>query len=642
MARFAKNLVALGLGFGLIALIEAVLALSGLRPLSEEDPFVGFEGSRPTFVASPEDPGLYRLDPAKEQYFNAQSFRHPKPPGVFRIVAFGGSTTYGHPYLHRTSFPAWTARLLGLADPGKTYEVINAGGISYASYRVRRLAEELARFEPDLYVVYSGHNEFLERRNFAAILAEPPALRRTRSLLHRSRLYTAVYRGVRALRGAGASSSHTVLTDRLAATLEEVGGPELYHRDETFRQGVIEQYRASVEAIARFARGRGIPLVLCTLSSNLAGVSPFKSEHRAGFGAEQRALWERLVGDAQSAHEAGEQERALAFLERAGSLDDRFAMAHFARGQVLLALGRVAEARGAFIRAKEEDIIPLRALEVFNDIVRDVAREQRVPLADVDRRFRDLSPGGITGPPLFLDHVHPDVEGHQLIAREVVEAAVGAGLVPVTPEAWLRARPRALAVLAEERAAVTPRYLAMGRWVIGRTLYWAGKHLEARAPLLEAWRTVRDVGEIPYYLGAFALEEGRPGEAADLFREALAIEPEEPRFRIALARAQIALGEGHAARETLRAVRDPGANLPWHRFALGQAALLVGDVEQALADLREAARLGPGSGEFLAALARAEIAAGREADARETFGRILELRGEAWSNAAWEEFRMLQ
>ena len=43
-------------------------------------------------------------------------------------------------------------------------EIINTGGISYASYRVARLMEELLAYQPDVFVIYTGHNEFLEKR----------------------------------------------------------------------------------------------------------------------------------------------------------------------------------------------------------------------------------------------------------------------------------------------------------------------------------------------------------------------------------------------------------------------------------------------------------------------------------------------
>jgi hypothetical protein len=81
----------------------------------------------------------------------------------------GGSTTYGHPYEDPTSFCGWLRELLNAAAPDHRWEVVNAGGISYASYRVALLMEELAGYQPDLFIIYSGHNEFLERRSYPQI-----------------------------------------------------------------------------------------------------------------------------------------------------------------------------------------------------------------------------------------------------------------------------------------------------------------------------------------------------------------------------------------------------------------------------------------------------------------------------------------
>ncbi len=567
----ARNLGALALGIGLVALIEGVLFVAGVSPLAEEDPFVGFEGSLPLFVESPGGSGAYSLNPAKGQYFNPQGFRMPKPEGTFRIISFGGSTTYGRPYLDMTSFPAWTAAILSRADGNLAYESVNAGGISYASYRVRRLAQELARFSPDLYVVYSGHNEFLESRTFEDIREEHPGMRRLRGLLHRSRLYSLLYRGFRKVRGASSRTKGPALKTEVHAMLEEIGGPELYHRDEAFRRGVIRQYRRNIEAIVRIARSRGIPLVLCTLPSNLSGVSPFKSEHRPGLEGDGLAAWERAFGEAVAAFEAGLPGQALARIAEAEEADDRYALLHYLKGLCLQALGRHGEALEAFVRAKEEDIIPLRALEAFNDILREVARSEGVPLADVEDRFRRASPEGISGPPLFVDHVHPDIRWQQEIALVIVDTAVGAGLVPLPQERWEVERPAAEAFLARRLAALPPRYRAMGIWGVGRLFHWAGKYPEAYAALSEAWRTVRDVPDIPYLLGD--LESRR------------------------------------------------------------------GNIPAALGYFGEAARLDPGDGRALGALAWAQMRSGLESEARATFRRHLALSGREWSEQSFEEWR---
>ena len=110
--------------------------------------------------------------------------RH-KPPGTYRIVCLGGSATYGRPFFDHTSFAGWLRAFLPKADPSRNWEVINAGAISYASYRVKGLMAELARYEPDLFIAYMGHNEFLERRTYAGVFETPGLVRDAAGLASR-------------------------------------------------------------------------------------------------------------------------------------------------------------------------------------------------------------------------------------------------------------------------------------------------------------------------------------------------------------------------------------------------------------------------------------------------------------------------
>ena len=84
----------------------------------------------------------------KKDVFNVQAFSARKKANTYRIFCLGGSTTFGRPYDDRTSFAGWLRAFLAAADPSRTWEVINAGGISYASYRVAALMDELSRYEP--------------------------------------------------------------------------------------------------------------------------------------------------------------------------------------------------------------------------------------------------------------------------------------------------------------------------------------------------------------------------------------------------------------------------------------------------------------------------------------------------------------
>ena len=126
--------------------------------ISLDDPYVSFSGIRPLFV--PDSTGT-RLETAKERLlcFCPQSFNAVKGPDTFRIFCLGGSTVQGRPYAVETSFTTWLKLNLEAARPQTDFEVINCGGISYASYRLVPIMSEVLKYKPDLFIIYTGHNE---------------------------------------------------------------------------------------------------------------------------------------------------------------------------------------------------------------------------------------------------------------------------------------------------------------------------------------------------------------------------------------------------------------------------------------------------------------------------------------------------
>jgi len=153
-------------------IIEIGLYITGVENTYEnEDPYLGFEGITPLFKkqSQTQSDGVSKFITQKNKlaWFNYQEFKVDKPKNGFRVFCFGGSTTAGRPYSSTTAFPNWLKLNLQKIDPTKSFEVINVGGISYASYRIINLIEEMINYQPDLFVVYTGHNEFLEDRNMA-------------------------------------------------------------------------------------------------------------------------------------------------------------------------------------------------------------------------------------------------------------------------------------------------------------------------------------------------------------------------------------------------------------------------------------------------------------------------------------------
>ncbi|HET6201232.1 MAG TPA: SGNH/GDSL hydrolase family protein [Planctomycetota bacterium] len=84
----------------------------------------------------------------------------PKPPGRFRVVCLGASTTFGGENPDGKTYPDVLGRLLREARPGVDLETVNAGVPGYTS--IETLIDFALRgqaLEPDLVVLYHGVND---------------------------------------------------------------------------------------------------------------------------------------------------------------------------------------------------------------------------------------------------------------------------------------------------------------------------------------------------------------------------------------------------------------------------------------------------------------------------------------------------
>jgi len=547
-----RVLVGLLVTLAFFSLAEGILWALGVVPLyRRSDPYFGFAGYAPLFVERtiPEGRRVFVTAPGKMRWFNRQEFPVRKAAGVTRLFCMGGSTTYGRPYNDRTSFCGWLRAFLPAVDPNRRWEVINAGGISYASYRVVRLMEALSRHESDLFVIYTGHNEFLEERTYGRLQDTPEFVRDLASLASRLRLYSVMSDLI--------VDRVDVLPTEVDAVLDHSVGPEDYHRDDALRDVVLDHFRASLERMAGISDRVGARLIFVTPASNIRDFSPFKAEPSAGLSADEVALVERLKQSVSEILDEGDPARAVDSAGRALSIDPRDAELLFLQGRALLSLGRSDEARDAFIAARDEDVAPLRALSPTPGIIADVAREQHAGLVDFARLVEGRSPDRIPGSEFFLDHVHPTVEGNRMMALAIIEEMIRMGIVTSTAYWDTMAVAR---ITARVRGSVDEAAHALARRSLANVLIWAGKHEEAKPLVNESVRTVPDNGETRFQKATLLIREGRYAKALPHLEEAVRLSPQRAAIRKEYGIVLSELGRKPEARRALEtAVRlDPG------------------------------------------------------------------------------------
>ena len=114
---------------------------------------------------------------ARQGFFRPESFASHKGSREFRIFCIGESTVQGNPWGIETAFSTWLELSLRAADPSREWQVVNAGGISYASYRLSPIVAEVLQYQPDLLILCVGQNEFLEDRTYAPLRDAQPGWR---------------------------------------------------------------------------------------------------------------------------------------------------------------------------------------------------------------------------------------------------------------------------------------------------------------------------------------------------------------------------------------------------------------------------------------------------------------------------------
>jgi len=395
--RRLLNCLALLLSLGAIGGVEALLHLFDIGP-SNRLFLLNQDRGEPAYEINPK---------AAHRFFQPQYLRHVpfdaqfpsvKPADTVRIFALGASTLVGFPNPPETAFPHFLERMLADAYPDKRFEVINCGITAINTFCLLDFAEEVLSYQPDLLLIYAGHNEFVGPYGATTpfvYFGENRTLVRSLMYAQSSRLYGVLrdlFRRLQPDPPTGRFGLHLVTR-------------QIDILDDAYR-ATGNNYRRNLETIIAAAADRDVPVMLSTLVANLKDFHPLRS-----------ACPE--LGEISTADLGVQGERTLKY--KLGQ-SPYCAALHFELGRHYYDRSQSNQAQQAFIRARDMDRLLFRAPTFFNQILHQLANDKdQVILSDTEAAFENASPQGIIGSELITEHLHPTVYGHYLIARTMVE-----------------------------------------------------------------------------------------------------------------------------------------------------------------------------------------------------------------------------
>ncbi len=505
------------------------------------DQFINLEGPLPRY-----------------DYPGSTVVRGTKAPGTYRVFVFGSSAAYGW-FFPDYSMGCMLETMLRSSCPGCRFEVITVGFNGMNSFTMRYMAEECAKLQPDLFLVYMGNNEIIGPFGLQTVVGSRHKSAAVMQAIVRANLWLS---DLRLFQLFGVPSQK--IFSKSVAHLKWGGDVGVRDAGDPRFQRVYDTFRQNLDSICGSARRAGAQTALCTVGRNLKDAPPASSEHRKTLTPAEEAEWDLFGYElGKSLERMHNYSAAAGAYERAAAIDDTHADLMYRLGHCYLALEDHGRARECFHKAAENDLGCLSANTTINRIIGEAARSNSgagVRLIDTARALEADSPDGITGCEQFHDHIHFTFRGNYAVAREMFGTVMAlvqqkgdcgsASPEPPSMEQCMQLMGYSPGVQLREVKTV----LSMFDKQIGNPVV---PHLQSLQALLE-----RQVG-------------ANPDEAiAEGYRQALELDGGNLRIRFGLVECRNTLGRGSDALDDLRFLV---ANAPctW-QYRNGLAWALIG------------------------------------------------------------------
>jgi len=364
------KIIAIALPFIFFILFELVLRL------------VGYGHDFSLFKKYPEDDRFLVLnDKIGLKYFSNQKdtrvgnydiFLKDKTDNTYRVFILGASSSYGFPYELTTTFDRSIKYQLMHFFPDINFEIINLSITAVNSFTLLDFAKKLKDYEPDLILIYAGHNEY-----YGALgVGSTSKIGENRNLIHlvlklRELRVTQLFRSFTLKKADANAKEDKSLMERMAAMQSIPYNSPAYYKG-------LKQYKANMNELCAIFSKLDIPVLYSTIISNEKDLAPLKS------------------------------------LDEPNELSADF---QFQLATKALSDSNVALAREKFLLAKELDLLRFRAPQKINETIKELcAQYDNVYLVDSEEEIRSQIDNRILGKEVILEHVHPNLYGHRLIS----------------------------------------------------------------------------------------------------------------------------------------------------------------------------------------------------------------------------------
>jgi tetratricopeptide (TPR) repeat protein len=346
------------------------------------------------------------------------TFRKHKPSNVFRIICLGESSMFGTPYQLAANIPSLIRKQLQHLYPEKEFEVINFGAAAINTNVILDLSKQIINYNPDLVLVYTGHNEFYGPEGVGASWIQQTfrstiAWKYTLQDLHIIKLIDRLL--FTSLR-SNPSAEHNLM--------KQVSQNNSVHLNSASTERIFRLYESNLGDIVTIFEKQKVPIILSDVSSNLM-FPPFMYDTSSQL-LPYRTQFTLLTND----YERNDYVSAFSRVQDLYKFDTTNSFLNFWIGKIYLSQNNLPKAKYFLTRARDEDLLKFRAPSRINEITKRIARQHGVAFISSDSLFASLSSSpGIPENSLFREHLHPNARGYYEIASLFVKEILTLNLI---------------------------------------------------------------------------------------------------------------------------------------------------------------------------------------------------------------------
>lgn len=311
---------------------------------------------------------------------------------TFNVYYFGESSMAGEPFID--TIPILVEKNLRGKIAGKQIKWINLGeagnNLNGVQEQIKILLTKKEIYYPSLIIIYSGHNEFLGFQDDIGF-----------SINSKSKLVNWIAKTFKWYR--------LEIDDRKFFDKEVVTAKQ---KEET-----LNNYQNEMKEIINLSRENKIPLIVSTVAGNYSDFEPNRSIYQGS--TLRKNEFEKLVYSAKNAFRQGKNQEAIDGYKKALEIDSYFPEALFGLGKVEEKVGNYQEAWQKYVRAIDNDGMPIRAVSIQNEFIKNLKEDEFLKIADSVSYLREKSDNSLIGNNLMADGHHPNLNGYRLISEVI-------------------------------------------------------------------------------------------------------------------------------------------------------------------------------------------------------------------------------